>query len=267
MYNFALDCGTCSDKGPYRHRNEDVAESRPAEGIFIVSDGLGGAAAGDRAARIATDLIAFALANDLDPAEAVDRMLPESHVRAAIKERLGEQIDGARPSDRLRFGFLMAHFGVLAEASTSGAVGMATATVVAWMQGGVLCIGHVGDCRAYAFSDGILTLLTRDHSLSMALAGRKSLPRGAESSAFLRSRLTQVIGGEVTPTPDVCNWHPEPGSRLLLCSDGVWGSLDEGEITRQVNRHAAAEELARSLVAAAISAGSRDNATALVVRF
>ncbi len=262
-----IDSGSFSDKGPYRHRNEDIAHTSTADGIFIVADGLGGAAAGDQAARMATDLMCFGLLNDLEPATAIVEALPESQVRDAICERINHDIDISQAAGRTGFAFLLAHYGVLLEGSRSGSVGMAAALVAASYRDGVMNIGHVGDCRAYTWSKSELSLLTRDHSLSMALAGRKAIPKGAENSPYLRSRLTQVVGGEVAPTPDIVDWSPQEGDQLLLCSDGVWGELSEHNIVQILTLKATATEISQSLVEAAIANGSKDNATALVVRF
>ena len=125
----------------------------------------------------------------------------------------------------------------------------------------------MGDCRAYLLERGELSLLTRDHSLSAVLTGRSSLPHRAELSPFLRSRLTQVIGGEVLPSPDLRCWLPSPGARLLLCSDGVWGSLSDDQLKTALAGSGDAFRIAQSLVAGGVEAGSRDNATALVVLF
>jgi protein phosphatase len=257
--------GFFTDKGPYRPRNEDVAFSSPDSGIFIVADGLGGAAAGDRAARIATDILYSALQEQGPAGVAVDTLLPEGETRAVLKAMAATELELGDQTARLRFAYLVAHCGVLAEGRNTGCVGMATAMVTAWFNGGRCMIAHVGDCRAYAWTAGSLSLLTRDHSLSVALAGRSCLPEGAENSPFLRSRLTQVVGGETAPTPDVQEWDPEQGSGLLLCSDGVWGSLADERMLEILSQEIPPEEISRQLVETAIEQGSRDNATALVI--
>jgi protein phosphatase len=261
------DAGFFTDKGPHRMRNEDVALASVSDGIFIVADGLGGAAAGDRASRVATDTLSSALREHDTPQSMIANLLPDDETRSALEgmlERQGEQSDH---SAHLRVAFLVAHCSVLAEARRTGSIGMATAIVVAWRGREGFWIGHVGDCRAYSLLNGSLKLMTRDHSLSKALEGRKSLPKGVADSAFLRSRLTQVVGGECAPTPDLQEWKPTTGASLLLCSDGVWGSLTDDDLLKAMTGDTACESISHNLVDAAIRAGSRDNATALVVRF
>jgi len=255
----------CSDKGPHRQRNEDVAFAASDEGIFVVADGLGGAAAGDRAARVATETLTAVLRCPGDPRCQLKAVLEGEASCEVLEAVVPPNQDLTTPAAHLRFAFLVAHCAVLAEARRSGFLGMGTAMIVAWHAQDGWWIGHVGDCRAYALEGDRLLRLTRDHSLSAALEGRACLPRGAEDSAFLRSRLTQVVGGETAPAPDVNPWTPALGARLLLCSDGVWGSLTDEELREQLAGSTSPQETSRKLVQRAIRAGSRDNVTALVV--
>ncbi len=256
-----------TDKGPHRPRNEDVAFCDVEQGVCVVADGLGGAAAGDRAARIATDIVRAALLHQGSPAQVIDTALPKGESRHVLQGMSPAEDDLSDPAARVRFSFLLAHHGVLAEGRATGCVGMATALVLAWRSGGNWWIGHVGDCRAYVLEGNRLSLLTHDHSLSAALTGRPSVPERGESSPFLRSRLTQVVGGESVPTPDVRRWAPSSGAKLAMCTDGVWGSLAEDEIRAALQGETAPGQSARRLVDTAIRSGSRDNATALVVTF
>jgi PPM family protein phosphatase len=256
-----------TDKGPHRPRNEDIAYSDVENSIHIVADGLGGAAAGDRAARIATELLCAALLHQGAPVPLIDARLPAGESREMLDKMAPPEEELEEPANRLRFAFLLAHHGVLAEGRATGCVGMATAVAVAWQTCDAWWIGHVGDCRAYSHDHGRLSLLTHDHSLSAALSGRRTLPEHGERSPFLRSRLTQVVGGESVPTPDVRRWFASPRSRLLLCSDGVWGSLSDDQLCAYLEAEDDVDRACRSLVDGAIRSGSRDNATALVLAF
>jgi protein phosphatase len=264
MEAIGIKAGWYTDKGPMRRRNEDVALALPQQGALVVADGLGGAAAGDRAARVATTVLSSVLLSEEPAAVAVESHLPDDATRAALKETIDPSRAFSTPASRLELAFMVAHFGVLADARRTGFIGMGAAVVCAWLHQGLLWIGHVGDCRAYTLSSGALSQHTRDHSLSEALASRNAIPKAAADSPFLRSRLTQVVGGEAAPTPDVCSIEARPGMSLLLCSDGVWGSLGDEDLRAALGRATDARSIARHLVESAISAGSRDNATALV---
>ena len=259
------DAAHVTDKGPYRRRNEDFALGYRGRGIFVVADGLGGAVAGDRASRVAAETAATMLHRP----EAIDELVEDATTRQAVIEMShGDGMPGG-PADRVRRALLTAHCRVLAVARETGSVGMATAMVVAWRQDDRRWwIGHVGDCRAYVMDgQGELCRLTTDHSLSAVLSGRRTAPAGLERSPYLQSRLTQVVGGEQVPLPDVRPWRPASGGRLMLCSDGVWNSLQESDLAAVLRRDEDAETICSTLVHRAVNGGSRDNLTVLVVSF
>ena len=72
---------------------------------------------------------------------------------------------------------------------------------------------------------------------------------------------------ESVPVPEIIEWQPDKDARLLLCSDGVWGSLTEEQIQQGLSDCDTAEESCRMLVELALNAGSRDNATAMTIFF
>jgi protein phosphatase len=261
------DSGFFSDKGPYRPRNEDVALVKPESGIYVLADGLGGSAAGDRAARIAAELLISVLLDSGPLKELPRKLLPEGASRSVLESIMPAEDQPVDSGERIRIAYTLAHYRVLAEGRDTGQVGMATAIVSLWLAKDTTWIGHVGDCRAYALNEEELTILTKDHSLSTALAGKMVLPQSTLDSPFLRSRLTQVVGGETVPTPEIVEWQPDVGARLLLCSDGVWGSLTDEQIRQGMSDCATAEESSQLLVELALNAGSRDNATAMTVFF
>jgi serine/threonine protein phosphatase PrpC len=146
-----------------------------------------------------------------------------------------------------------------------------TCTVI---EDGKLTLGHVGDTRAYLLRAGTLTQLTRDHSLVAAmvaggLLSKEEARHHPESNKVLRSLGGQRILPEeyvddlaVTRGEATLQLHPD--DRLLLCSDGVWGQVEDDDL-RQIlvealDSHAAVEAILRW----ALNAGAPDNATAIV---
>ncbi len=105
---------------------------------------------------------------------------------------------------------------------------------------------HIGDSRLYRLSHGQLTQMTTDHHLN---------PRV----------LSRAIGIEGGSRADYCDEPAAPGDRFLLTSDGVHGVLSAGRIAQILRLREAPDETAQSLVAAALAAGGRDNASALIV--
>lgn len=121
--------------------------------------------------------------------------------------------------------------------------GMGTTAVVAHVRPGTVWIGHVGDSRAYLLSGGELTQLTTDH---------QSL-----------GRITQALGlGRVEP--DLLEAAVSPGDRLLLCTDGLTNTTDDGEIARRLGA-GEPQQACDALVAAALAGGGVDNVTVVVV--
>lgn len=109
---------------------------------------------------------------------------------------------------------------------------------------------HVGDSRAYRLSDSQLTLLTEDHTLKQP---------------DLNHVLFRAVGIEPFVRLDHVAEPLRPHDRFLLCSDGVHGTLGKSRLRDLLLRRSAPEEAAREIVAAALDAGSHDNATAVVI--
>ena len=116
--------------------------------------------------------------------------------------------------------------------------------VCACLVGNRLAISHVGDCRLYLIRAGETRLLTRDHSLAMALAMQGEIPLEEVRKHPERSRVTRSLG-EKRPMPDYLvdtleqvtgkpTMELEAGDTLLLCSDGVWEPLSDEELVSYV---------------------------------
>lgn len=220
--------------GNVRPGNEDSvwpSTSGAGEGpvLVMVADGMGGAVAGEVASSLAVESARHS------EGDLADRVLDAN--RAIL-----EEVD-RRPQLR----------------------GMGTTLTLFELDAdGVASFAHVGDSRAYLLRDGDLTQLTEDHTVvNMYLQTGAIAPEEAANHPQ-RSLITRAVG--LTPDLDVDtgNLSLEPGDRLLLCSDGVNGMIDDGEI-REALSVESGEEAAWLLVEKANLAGGHDNITALVV--
>ena len=249
---------------PTRHVNEDTCafaqwSKSGADGtidvaLLCVADGMGGMEAGEIASQTAVDVVM----------RGADSMF-----WPAASDAPG---DAGRRLDPVR---LIREAATAVHAAAQGRELGTTATVVA-VHGKELTLGHVGDTRAYLFREDTLTRLTADHSLVAAMVASGVLkPEEAQghpdSNKVLRSLGSQrelpdgyvddlrAAYGQLTLALTEHDW-------LLLCSDGVWGSVDDGAIltilTDAADHHAAA----RTLIERALAAGAPDNATAIVAR-
>jgi len=149
--------------------------------------------------------------------------------------------------------------------------------VCACLVGNRLAISHVGDCRLYLIRAGEVRLLTRDHSLAMALAMQGEIQLDDVRKHPQRSRVTRSLGErrpmadylvdtleQVTGKPTM---ELEAGDTLLLCSDGVWEPLSDQELISYVASHQSdLNAAAEAIVEATLARGGGDNATAVLVR-
>ena len=225
---------SATDVGHAREKNEDsVFPESDGHGsgpiVVAVADGMGGAAAGEVASRLAID--------------------------AATRE------DGT-VQERVRRGNEAV---VAAEASDSSLSGMGTTlTLGIFHADGRVELGHVGDSRAYLLRDGELRQVTRDHTLVSDMVEQGRLSAAQAETHPRRHLLTRVIGMEGV-TPDIIELTLEVGDRLLFCSDGLTNMVAGVGIQRLLQAAADPPEAAWSLVEAANAAGGLDNVTVIVV--
>ena len=223
-----------TDAGRKRRRNEDAYVLAPP--LFAVADGMGGAQAGEVAARLATT--AFHEFHD------ADGLAGEERVEALIKEANRRIYDRAR-----------------ADTEVSG---MGTTMTAALVEGSRVVIGHVGDSRAYRLRGGRLEQLTDDHSLvaDLVRSGRIS-PEEADTHPQ-RSVITRALGTDPEVDVDSHAVEAEPGDVYLLCSDGLTTMVTDEEILEIIGRAKSLEHAGKDLVKAANRRGGEDNVTVVL---
>ena len=243
MVKANLKCAGASDPGRVRHNNEDAFHIDAERGIFLVVDGIGGQAAGEKAAEI-----------------AVER----------VRARLGRQTGTVE--QRVREAITMANNEILqaARANTDFA-GMACVLTLAVLENGSAVVGHVGDSRLYHLRRGEIRKVTHDHSPVGEREDSRELSEAAAMRHPRRNEVFRDVGSEEHRPDDpdfieVTNIPFDAESALLLCSDGLSDQVASAEIRGAVERHAGDPEAAvRELIAAANDAGGKDNVTVLVV--
>jgi protein phosphatase len=273
--NCKLDAAFHTEVGPVRKNNEDAALCLLDKGLFIVADGMGGAAAGEVAAAIAVGTLSMlpeccaALRETLlaeDPDIFTRREAPDAD--NALQEYIDAVRDDVPRTEESLISMVMmiAHGRILREGFKKPQLaGMGTAVVAAWIKDCKAYIGHVGDCRVYHERDGVLKRLTNDHSLVGTLVRSGKITEAESLRHPMKNLLTQVLGGEATPVPEVLSCDLMPADRLLLCSDGVWGGIQDDEIGAALMEKLPPLVTSMRLVRAAYRGGSKDNATALAI--
>jgi PPM family protein phosphatase len=223
-----------TDTGRQRHANEDSYYARSP--IFVVADGMGGAQAGEVASRIAAD--------------AFDEDIGDGNPEELLSER-------AREANRRIFDLARN------DASRSG---MGTTLTGALLSSDEVSIVHVGDSRAYLFRDGVLSQLTRDHSLVEELKRRGQLtPEEAEEHPQ-RSIITRALGPERDVELDVHTHQARGGDVFMLCSDGLTSMVREDRLREILSEADSLKTAVDRLVEEANEAGGRDNITVLAFR-
>jgi serine/threonine protein phosphatase PrpC len=236
---------SAGDSHPGRQRavNEDRFHIDAARGLFIVVDGIGGQAAGGKAADLAMQMLRVRL--ERETGTVADR------VREAITVANNEicRVAAQRPQWH----------------------GMACVLTVAVVDEGRAIVGHVGDTRLYKLRGGRIEKATRDHS---PIGEREDAHEISESEAMRHPRRNEVyrdVGSEAHEPldPDFIDLDEipfEPDAALLLCSDGLTDLVDSGTI-RDVAAHGAGrpDEVVSALIQAANDAGGTDNVTVVYV--
>jgi protein phosphatase len=271
------DAAFHTEVGPVRKNNEDTALCLLDKGLFIVADGMGGAAAGEVASNIAAETLSM-LADGLDTLRETltETLMSENpgffDKSAPDENNLREYIDtlkGGAPlteESLIATVMMIAHGRILREAAKKPHLtGMGTAAAAAWIKGCTAYVGHVGDCRVYHERNGVLTRLTNDHSLVGTLVRAGKISEEESLRHPMRNLLTQVLGGETIPVPEVLSRALQPSDRLLMCSDGVWGGVTDEAIGAALAEKLPPLVTSMRLVRAAYKGGSKDNATALVI--
>jgi serine/threonine protein phosphatase PrpC len=235
--------GWCStDVGLKRDHNEDSYLCCDDLGLYAVADGMGGHLGGDRASRMAVEVLE----------REMRARLPSANANGGIAHAMGE---ATRLASQAIY--------ETAQASPDHA-GMGTTLTGLCFHGQSLTLCHVGDSRAYLLRDGRARQLTEDHSWiqEQVRAGLVS-PGDALVSRF-RNIITRSVGFEPHVTPDLFTMPVEAGDCYLICSDGLSNYLSVDEIGRIL----AAQfygEAGHALVEIANERGGDDNITCVVV--
>jgi protein phosphatase len=219
--------------------------------LMVVADGMGGAAAGERASALAVRSVEEFVLNTFK--WFLHLGAHEEHVLAT------ELREGMERADRSVF--------ERAQADPK-LQGMGTTLTMAYSVAGDLFVVHAGDSRAYLYRDGELEQITTDHTLVQVLVQGGVITPEAARHHRKRNIVTNVIGG---PGPGVqAEIHKvllRDGDTLLLCSDGLTEPVDDGTIAEALALSSRPEDAAQRLVDLALSRGGPDNVTVVVARY
>lgn len=230
-----------SEIGLVRKNNQD---SGYASGhLLLVADGMGGAAAGDLASAVAVTQLR-ALDEELST-------LPAPPRGEDLLSRVTQRVHDANE--------LIADL----DADNPALDGMGTTVTAAAFDGTDLAVVHIGDSRMYRLRHNSLVRVTHDHSWVQSLVDEGRLTPDQAATHPHRSLLLRVLNGAPNNDPDIGLVDALPGDRLLLCSDGLCGLVDDTDLARMVAIPDRAQALDQ-LIAAAHAAGGSDNITIIL---
>jgi protein phosphatase len=234
-----------TDVGQKREHNEDSYLCNDQLRLYAVADGMGGHQGGERASRVAVEVIEREMAIH---ANRLGGLMAEEAVHSALRE-------STQLASRTIFEMAQTnpHF-----------AGMGTTLTGIWFHDQRLTLCHVGDSRAYLLRDGATRQLTEDHSWiqEQVRAGLVS-PEDAVVSRF-RNIITRSVGFESTVEPDLQTLAVEMGDCYLLCSDGLSNHVSVDEIGQILTTQFYADA-GRALVEMANERGGDDNITCVIV--
>ena len=220
--------------GLVRQRNED--RFYIGDSFCIVTDGMGGYKGGE----IASTMVVDTLAADMQRWQDVS-------------------------ADALRQAVAKANMAVYDWVKTTPALeGMGTTAVVAYVTGSDLYWANVGDSRLYVFHEDRLTQISTDHSMVQALYEAGELKADDMLQHPQRNVLTRAVGVGPVVDIDAGVYKVKPGDRILLCSDGLTGYIEQAIIEEAFRKEAKDERLIEDLMTLVYDQGARDNVTIVI---
>ena len=234
-----------TDIGRVRSVNQDSVvvltddDAPLGEALIAVADGMGGHAAGEVASRRSLELLVESLKSASAPDERA-----------------------------MRDAFAQANAGVFREASQNPEYrGMGTTLVAGLLTGGELIIGNVGDSRMYLHRNGELSRVTQDHSWVGEMVAAGALTEEQAANHPRRNVLTRALGVSASVKADLARLPLLRGDRLMLCSDGLHGMVDDKTIAGVVGgKSLNLKKAAGELIDLANRAGGTDNITVALAR-
>lgn len=234
-----IDSFGVSDVGLVREHNEDVLGVYPEQGLFLVADGMGGAAAGEVASAAAGDALAAEVKNWI-PLDRLDTDEASRFFRNTVAEINREIYKRAQANPEL--------------------TGMGTTICALYFLGTEAVVAHVGDSRVYRWRDGVLEHLTKDHSLVAEMAVDEE-----ELDTFpYRHVLTRAIGTNPSVEPTVSTVDVHSNDIFLLCSDGLTNYVTDLDIDAILKRGAPLADRGQALITLANRNGGGDNVTVVL---
>lgn len=246
---------SCQSTGIERSHNEDTLftlnsfmgglDAPVNFGIYLIADGMGGHQSGELASNLAGQGISRYLLDRVYHHYFFDQT---SFTHADIEQWVIEAVDEAQKL-------------ILRRVPGGG-----TTLTLVLAVGDDMFLAHVGDSRLYLIGiDGTLNLKTRDHSLVKRLVDLGEITESEAENHPHKNVLYRALGQSDPFEPDTEVFSMRPGERILICSDGLWGVVDQQSIMQMINQAHNLDQMACDLVHAANQAGGPDNISVILI--
>ena len=239
-----FDFGVSTHPGRVRLENQDyMAGFDCINGyVFIVCDGMGGPAGGSVASKLAVDSIQAYLENHYFD-------LPEDALKAAIEFANSMVFKKSKEKEEYR--------------------GMGATIVMAMVRNEKVHYAHVGDSRIYLFNDGRLHRLTHDHSHVQNLVDKGIISEDEARKHPERNIITRALGISPIIEIEFCSFPVTPAQNdyIMLCTDGLYGMLEDDEIANVLKEDSMVQEKADKLMTLANEKDGSDNITVQLLHF
>ena len=235
------------DMGKTRTSNQDEIILCPGSGFFAVSDGMGGLRDGGKTSQM------------------IQQVLPDM-IREALRE-LSTRKSTEFAEELLKNSAALLSDSIYEAGNEGHAIEYGATLCGVLLYGGQALIVNVGDSRAYHLrgGSGELVQVSKDHNIAALLVESGDLTREQAKHHPTSSRVTRFMGMPRPALPDVFCVDVSPGDKLLVCSDGLHGMLEDEAIREVLLKKRSPEDACRTFIDAANEAGGRDNISAVIV--
>jgi len=240
-----ISVGFKTDKGTCRNDNEDSVFVMPDKQLYMVADGVGGHNSGELASRMTVGYMAQFVA--LHPLENI-----KSDIE--LKDYFLTMFTGANDLVFKK------------SVSENQNRGMATTAVLCYLRKKMAYVINVGDSRAYLVRDGVIRQVTKDHTLVQEMVDNGLISAKEAEERTDKNMITRAIGGDVEIHPDFFAFEVYRGDTILLCSDGLYGEVDDDTLALMATSSNKMHTLATDFVNAANDHGGNDNISVVCIR-
>jgi len=230
-----------TDPGQHRKKNEDTILVNQEKGFCLVADGIGGAVAGDIASQLfaSTAQDVFSMKHNTD-------------------DQGGELVQKT---------FQIANDSILQYVQDNPACeGMGCTAEVLAFEETRFVLGHMGDSRTYRLREGVLTQLTKDHSLVQEQLEQGLITPEEASKHSFKNIILRAVGIKKNPSLDILRGNTFAGDLFLLCSDGLSDMIEDALILKHLNSSADIREKVEALISEANARGGKDNISVVLAQ-